>query len=102
MREFSKSLTDRAFSWYANLAAGSISSWENLVKKFYIKFFYVEEREKTVDIQDPMEEHQLVSLCIEGMLTTYKLQLHYNPTHGDQQHLNLPHGGLTDATTPYM
>ncbi|XP_028064704.1 uncharacterized protein LOC114267830 [Camellia sinensis] len=33
MREFSKSLTDRAFSWYANLAAGSISSWEDLVKK---------------------------------------------------------------------
>ncbi|XP_028090500.1 uncharacterized protein LOC114290737 [Camellia sinensis] len=85
MREFSKSLTDRVFSWYANLAAGSISSWEDLVKKFYIKFFYVEERltilhlmretqrlgedilvyvrhfrEKAVDIQDPMEEHQLL------------------------------------------
>ncbi|CAL5388460.1 unnamed protein product [Camellia sinensis] len=30
---------------------------------------------KTMDIQDLLEEHQLVSMCIEGMLTTYKLHL---------------------------
>ncbi|XP_028103260.1 uncharacterized protein LOC114302435 [Camellia sinensis] len=50
IREFSKSLIDRAFSWYANLAVGSISSWEDLVKKFYIKFFYVEERLTTLHL----------------------------------------------------
>ncbi|XP_028062254.1 uncharacterized protein LOC114265633 [Camellia sinensis] len=116
IREFSKSLTDRAFSWYANLAAGFISSWEDLVKKFYIKFFYVEERlttlhlmretqrlgedilvyirrfrEKAVDIQDPIEEHQLVSMCIEGMLTTYKLQ-----------EVPQPHSWRAAASPPFL
>ena len=39
MREFSKSLTDRAYSWYANLSSGSVHSWEDLVGQFCGKFF---------------------------------------------------------------
>ena len=41
--EFSKSLTDHAYTWYTNLAPGSITSWEDMVPKFYNKFFQVEE-----------------------------------------------------------
>ena len=39
MRVFSKSLGDHAYSWYANLAPGSIHSLEDLVNQFCGKFF---------------------------------------------------------------
>ncbi|KAH7838629.1 hypothetical protein Vadar_029276 [Vaccinium darrowii] len=43
LREFSKSLTDKACSWYTNLQADSVLAWEDMVRKFYSKNFYVEE-----------------------------------------------------------
>lgn len=42
MREFSKSLTDRAYTWYVNLRASSVHDWEHLVSLYNVKFFYVE------------------------------------------------------------
>ncbi|XP_058202966.1 uncharacterized protein LOC131317427 [Rhododendron vialii] len=50
LREFSKSLTDKAYSWYANLASNSVLSWEDMVKNFYSKFFYVEDRLTTLQL----------------------------------------------------
>ena len=49
MREFSKSLDDRACSWYANLPPGSIQSWEDLVGKLCGKFFTTESK---IDVSD--------------------------------------------------
>ncbi|KAG5523151.1 hypothetical protein RHGRI_035089 [Rhododendron griersonianum] len=100
LREFSKSLTDKAYSWYANLAPNSILSWEDLVKKFYSKFFYVEDRlttlqlmkvtqrpsedlnayvrrfrELSVDVQEPISEDRLAKICVDGMQPAFKPHL---------------------------
>lgn len=39
LREFSKSLIDRAYIWYLNLKLGSIQDWDHLVNMFNSKFF---------------------------------------------------------------
>jgi hypothetical protein len=44
LREFSKSLTDQAYTWYATLQPASMKTWDNMVEMFYGKFFHVEER----------------------------------------------------------
>uniref|UniRef100_A0A2N9FVR8 Reverse transcriptase domain-containing protein n=1 Tax=Fagus sylvatica TaxID=28930 RepID=A0A2N9FVR8_FAGSY len=44
LREFSKSLVDRAYTWYTVLPAGSIRTWEDMVESFCSKYFHVEEK----------------------------------------------------------
>lgn len=39
LREFSKSLSGCAYTWYTNLKAGSIYSWNEMASKFYQKYF---------------------------------------------------------------
>lgn len=39
LREFSKSLIDRTYTWYTSLPPSSIRSWEELVSKFCKKYF---------------------------------------------------------------
>lgn len=41
LREFSKFLTSRAYTWYVNLRPNSIATWEEMVNSFYAKFFQV-------------------------------------------------------------
>ncbi|GMP49503.1 hypothetical protein CsSME_00016453 [Camellia sinensis var. sinensis] len=48
--EFFKSLTERAYSWYVNLAPNSIKSWEEMVNKFHTKFFQVQEKVTTLTL----------------------------------------------------
>ncbi|KAJ1380853.1 Retrotransposon gag domain [Sesbania bispinosa] len=49
LKEFSKSLAGRAFTWYAKLRPGSIRSWEELATEFYGKFL---EEEGALHIMD--------------------------------------------------
>jgi hypothetical protein len=44
LREFSKSLVDRAYTWYTVLPVGSIKTWEDMVESFCSKYFHVEEK----------------------------------------------------------
>ncbi|KAA8536876.1 hypothetical protein F0562_029354 [Nyssa sinensis] len=100
LREFSKSLTDRAYTWYRKLPEGSIRNWEDLVQKFHAKFFHVEEkvtkislakvtqkpqeilisymkrfRDYSLDCYEPITEEELVKLCIGGMAKEYRVHL---------------------------
>ena len=43
LREFSKSLTDRAYTWYSTLQPNSIPTWEDMVEGFCTKYFHGEE-----------------------------------------------------------
>lgn len=38
LKEFSKSLTDHAYTWYMNLKPGTVHDWEDLVSFFNTKF----------------------------------------------------------------
>ena len=43
LREFSKSLCDRAYTWYIGLKPGSIPTWDDMVDVFCTKYFHGEE-----------------------------------------------------------
>ncbi|XP_028061728.1 uncharacterized protein LOC114265167 [Camellia sinensis] len=97
LREFSKSLTKRAYSWYVNFAPNSIKSWEEMVNKFHTKFIQVQEKvttltlgwdvqkegedildyvkwfqDKAIDCHEPVDEAHLVSICVKGAIRDYK------------------------------
>lgn len=40
LKEFSESLTGRAFSWYAKLKPNSVCTWEEMAREFCNKFFW--------------------------------------------------------------
>ena len=43
LREFSKSLCDRAYTWYASLRLGSVPTWDDMLDFFCSKYFHREE-----------------------------------------------------------
>ena len=100
VKEFSKSLTEKAYTWYVNLQPGSVDSWSSMCKMFLEKFFSTQERvtlidmgrirqkpkedlmeyierfrERSLDIQDVCDEKELVKICIQGMFTEYAVHL---------------------------
>ncbi|VVA18732.1 PREDICTED: retrotransposon, partial [Prunus dulcis] len=100
LREFSKSLTDRAYTWYTTLAPGSIRSWDDLAGRFCKKYFQHEERVTTtqlnntrqkygedrvdfvrrfrdlaLDCYDEKDEEALVEICISNIVADYRVYL---------------------------
>ena len=50
LREFSKSLVDKAYTWYTVLPTGFIRTWEDMVESFCRKYFHVEENITLVNL----------------------------------------------------
>ena len=100
LREFSKSLCDRAYTWYINLKLGSIPTWDDMVDVFCTKYFHGEEivtlatlqatkqrsgedlmeyikrfRDIALDCYDHCEERTLVEMCMTNMIREYKAVL---------------------------
>ena len=98
--EFSKSLCDRAYTWYISLKLGSIPTWDGMVDVFCIKYFHGEEtvtlatlqatkqrngedlmeyikrfRDMALDCYDHCEERTLVEMCMTNMIREYKAVL---------------------------
>ncbi|KAH7836950.1 hypothetical protein Vadar_007782 [Vaccinium darrowii] len=97
LREFSKSLTNKPYTWYVNLTPYSVTSWEDMVSRFYAKFFQTREKitslslvketqgpsediidyirrfqDRAVDYLEPVEEEYLVEICTTGLLRKYQ------------------------------
>jgi hypothetical protein len=100
LREFSKSLDDRAYTWYTTLPPGSVRSWDDMVEMFCGKYFQVEEkitlvnlhctkqgngedllkyihrfRDISLDCYANYEESELVGVCIENMSPEFRAHL---------------------------
>uniref|UniRef100_A0A2N9H521 Uncharacterized protein n=1 Tax=Fagus sylvatica TaxID=28930 RepID=A0A2N9H521_FAGSY len=100
LREFSKSLVDRAYTWYTVLPTGSIRTWEDMVESFCSKYFHVEEkitlvnlhstkqqtgedlvkyihrfRDVSLDCHVKYQEGELVEVCIDNMLPEFRAHL---------------------------
>ena len=100
LREFSKSLTERAYTWYANLPSESIRTWDEMVSQFCAKFYMAEDRlsivdltserqrngealttyvqrfrERALDCEETVPEKELVKLCIKGMFAEYRIYI---------------------------
>ena len=50
LREFSKSLDDRAYTWYTTLPPRSVRSWDDMVEMFCRKYFQAEEKVTLVNL----------------------------------------------------
>jgi hypothetical protein len=99
LREFSKLLTDRAYTWYATLQPASVKTWD-MVEIFCGKFFRVKERvtlhtlhsvkqevgeglldfikqfqNLALDCYVNHEERELIEICINNMLPNYQAHL---------------------------
>uniref|UniRef100_A0A2N9F794 RNA-directed DNA polymerase n=1 Tax=Fagus sylvatica TaxID=28930 RepID=A0A2N9F794_FAGSY len=100
LREFSKSLDDRAYTWYTTLPPGSVKTWEDMVELFCGKYFQAEEkvtlvnlhttkqtngedllryihrfRDISLDCYANYEEGELVGVCIDNMLPEFRAHL---------------------------
>ncbi|CAL2227278.1 unnamed protein product [Prunus armeniaca] len=100
LREFSKSLIDRAYTWYTTLAPGTVRSWEDLANRFCKKYFQHEERvtiiqlnntrqkygedpvdfvhrfrDLALDCYDEKDEEALVEICISNIVADYRVYL---------------------------
>ncbi|OMO94091.1 reverse transcriptase [Corchorus capsularis] len=100
LKEFSKSLTGKAYTWYVNLIPGSVESWSHMCTLFGEKFFSTQERvtlidlgrehqgrgedlmdyiqrfrERVLDIHEQHDEKELVKVCLQGMFDEYRVHL---------------------------
>ena len=96
MREFSKSLTDKAYTWYSYLIPNNVSTWEEMHVLFVQKFFLAEDeftltqlgrekqrsgeevvayirrfRERSLYVREKARESKLLQICAEGLLPEY-------------------------------
>ena len=94
--EFSKSLSDRAYTWYTGLRSGSIPTWDDMVDVLCSKYFHGEEtvilatlqsmkqsngeyllefikrfKDISLDCHDHFKEMALVEMCIGNMIMEY-------------------------------
>ena len=100
LREFAKSLVDRAYTWYTTLRPGSIKTWDEMMERFCAKYYPGEDKVIFQSLQmvrqrpkeDPVqfikrfenvsldcygnhEEKELVETCVSNMLFDYRLNL---------------------------
>ena len=57
LREFSKSLCDRAYTWYTTLPPGSVRSWDDMVEMFCRKYFQMEEKITLVNLHSTKQRN---------------------------------------------
>ena len=99
LQEFSKSLCDRAYTWYIGLKPRSIPTWDDMVDVFCTKYFHGEETVTLVTLQmtkqrngknlmkyikrfrdaldcyDHCEERTLVEMCMTNMIQEFRAVL---------------------------
>ena len=100
LREFSKSVTDWAYTWYPILVQGSIRDWDEMVAKFCRKYFENEERTTIIYLKNTEQRHgedlvdfwkkfwdlaldcyveqgkqALVDICVTNIITEYWVHL---------------------------
>ena len=100
LREFAKSLVNKAYTWYTTLRLGSIKIWDEMMERFCAKYYPGEykvtfqslqmvrqkPREDLVqfikrfedvsqDCYGDHEEKELMETCISNMLFDYRLNL---------------------------
>ena len=100
LRDFSKSFTNRAYTWYFTLQPSSIATWDDMVESFCLKYFHGEEkvtiltfhntkqksseglidfirrfRDAALVCYGKFKEQKLVEICIYNMSHEYRTYL---------------------------
>ena len=100
LREFAKSLVDRAYTWYTTLRPGSIKTWDEMMERLCAKYYLVEDKitfqshqmvkqrpgedpiqfikrfeDVSLDFYGDHKEKELIETCISNMLFDYRLNL---------------------------
>ncbi|KAB2633851.1 hypothetical protein D8674_038218 [Pyrus ussuriensis x Pyrus communis] len=69
LKELSKSLTDRAYTWYTTLTPGSIQTRKDLVN--FVKRF----QDLALDCYNEKNNEALVEICINNIVADYRVYL---------------------------
>ena len=56
LREFSKSLTDRAYTWYSTLQPNSIPTLEDMMESFCTKYFHGKEKVTIITLHNTKQK----------------------------------------------
>ena len=56
LREFSKSLTNRAYMWYSTLHPNSIPTWEDMMESFCTKYFHGKEKVTIITLHNTKQK----------------------------------------------
>ena len=100
LREFAKSLVDKAYTWYTTLRPRSIKTWDEMTERFCEKYYFSEDKvtfqslqtvrqrpgkdlvlfikrfkNVSLDCYGNHKEKELVETCISNMLFDYRLNL---------------------------
>ena len=100
LREFAKSVVNRAYTWYTTLRPRSIKTWDEIMERFCAKYYLGEDKvtfqnfqmvrqrpgedpvqflkrfeDVSLDCYEDHEEKELVETCISNMLFDYRLNL---------------------------
>ena len=100
LREFAKFLVDRAYTWYTTLRPRSIKTWDEMMERFYAKYYLGQDKitfqnlqmvrqrlgenpvqfikrfeDVSLDYYGDHKEKELVETCISNMLFDYRLNL---------------------------
>uniref|UniRef100_A0A2N9I2U7 Uncharacterized protein n=1 Tax=Fagus sylvatica TaxID=28930 RepID=A0A2N9I2U7_FAGSY len=90
LREFSKSLDDRAYTWYTTMPPGFVKVWEDMVELFCGKYFQAEEKITLVNLHTTKQTRENLSVlerekkgnpsiwyqsCIRAMVETRASQI---------------------------
>ncbi|XP_026420396.1 uncharacterized protein LOC113316429 [Papaver somniferum] len=100
LKEFPKSLTGTAFTWYDNLKEESVDSWQTLSTLFLRKFYSAKRKITEIDLSkneqrigeevgkyilrflrlaldchEDIDEEALVEICVRGMVSAFKRSL---------------------------
>ena len=100
LREFAKSLVDRAYTCYTTLRPGSIKAWDEMMERFCVKYYPGEDKvtfqgfqmvrqrpredpiqfikrfeDVSLDCYGDHEEKELMETCISNMLFNYRRNL---------------------------
>ncbi|GMN56984.1 hypothetical protein TIFTF001_026097 [Ficus carica] len=75
LREFSKSLTGRAYAWYTTLTPKTIHTWEEMNQGKNLIDYVQRFRDLALDCDDGDDEEALVGICINNIMSKYRVYL---------------------------
>uniref|UniRef100_A0A2N9IIW6 Integrase catalytic domain-containing protein n=1 Tax=Fagus sylvatica TaxID=28930 RepID=A0A2N9IIW6_FAGSY len=83
LREFLKSLDDRAYTWYTTLPLGSMKVWEDMVELFCGKYFQAEEKITLVNLHTTKQASGEDLLCYIHCFRDISLDCYANYEEGE-------------------
>ena len=89
LREFAKSLVDRAYTWYTILRLGSINTWDKMMERFCAKYYPGEDKVTFQSLQmvrqrlgeDPVQFIKRLKMFLWTVMETMRKKSSWRPAY---------------------